>query len=197
MMTFWILAAVLISSAVFVVTAAKPVHAVIGLLANFTALAAVYLMLSAEFLAVAQILVYSGAILILFLFVIALLSSGIGVVDLGPDKLSKIQGTVFLSLLVTLIAIVNASAHSHIGPHVAVVEALPVGAAGAFGSVANFGASLFTEQLLPFEVTALVLMVAIIGVVMIAGGPEGNPEPKPPARPKRRGEREPILPGGR
>ena len=64
----------MIASALFTVTAKKPVYSVVGLLANFIALAITYLTLHAEFLAVMQIVVYSGAILILFVFVIALLS---------------------------------------------------------------------------------------------------------------------------
>src|ERR1700687_5004213 len=76
----------MIASAVFTVTAAKPVHSVIGLLVNFICLAAMYLELQAEFMAVIQIVVYSGAILILFVFVIALLSSGVRPSDVGPDR---------------------------------------------------------------------------------------------------------------
>ena len=76
MIAFVILSLVMIGSAIFTVTAKKPVYSVVGLLLNFIALAITYLTLHAEFLAVMQIVVYSGAILILFVFVIALLSSG-------------------------------------------------------------------------------------------------------------------------
>ncbi|MDE2570972.1 MAG: NADH-quinone oxidoreductase subunit J [bacterium] len=74
---FVVLALVLIASAVAVVSAKNPVHSVVALLLNFAALAVFYLTLSGEFLAMIQIIVYSGAILILFVFVIALLSSGV------------------------------------------------------------------------------------------------------------------------
>ena len=122
MIAFWILAVVLVASAVFTVTAKKPVYSVVGLLVNFIALAATYLTLQAEFLAVIQIVVYSGAILILFVFVIALLSSGTR----------------------------------------------------------------------PFEVTAFILMVAVIGVVLIAG--DETPGEEGARRRKRRpGVREPIV----
>ena len=76
MIAFWALAVVLIASAVWTVSASTPVYSVVALLLNFATLAVLYLTLSAEFLAVIQIIVYSGAILILFVFVIALLSSG-------------------------------------------------------------------------------------------------------------------------
>ena len=86
MIAFWILAVLMVASAVFTVSAKKPVYSVIGLLANFVCLAGMYLELQAEFLAVIQIVVYSGAILILFVFVIALLSSGVRPFDVGPDR---------------------------------------------------------------------------------------------------------------
>jgi NADH-quinone oxidoreductase subunit J len=173
MITFWILAILLITSAVFVVTATKPVYSVVGLLANFIALAATYLDLHAEFLAVIQVIVYSGAILILFVFVIALLSSGVKPFDVGPDRAPRIvvpailfAALVFAGITATIIGANTAGLHGPAGL---------TGDANAFGSVANFGAALFTTNLLPFEVTALILMVAVVGVVLIAGdeGPGG------------------------
>ena len=90
MSLFYVLAFVLILSAIFVVTAKKPVYSVVGLLLHFAALAIMYFSLSAEFLAVIQIIVYSGAILMLFVFVIALLSSGVAPFSTGPNRLPKI-----------------------------------------------------------------------------------------------------------
>lgn len=173
MVEFYILAFVTIVSAVFVVTAEKPVHSVVGLLVHFAALAILFFTLAAEFLAVIQIIVYSGAILMLFVFVIALLSSGIAPFRLGPNRLPKI-GWPALVVVGVLFAFMVAAA-SHYAPagtvaamHVSSVNG-PVGAAGVFGSVADFGKALFTTDLLPFEVTALVLMVAVVGVMMLAG----------------------------
>ncbi len=90
MIAFWCLAAVVIASAVWTISARKPVYSVVALLANFAALAALYMTLSAEFLAVMQIIVYSGAILILFVFVIALLSSGVAPFSMGPNRLPRV-----------------------------------------------------------------------------------------------------------
>ena len=101
---FWFLAIVLVASGVFVITARNPVHSVVGLLLNFIALAVLYMTLSAEFLAVIQIVVYSGAILILFLFVIALLSSGVGPFNVGPDRMPKALGPA-VALTLSLIHI--------------------------------------------------------------------------------------------
>ncbi len=189
MIGFWILSVVLIASAVFCITAKKPVYSVVGLLANFIALAAMYLTLQAEFLAVMQIVVYSGAILILFVFVIALLSSGVRPFDVGPDKAPRIAIPAILFGVVALGIIVVTAIRSN--PVVVKPTGQDTGDAFAFGSVANFGSALFTTNLLPFEVTAFILMVAIVGVVLIAGdeGPGGVVRRKK----KRAIEREPIL----
>jgi NADH-quinone oxidoreductase subunit J len=186
---FWILSVLLIASAVFCITAKKPVYSVVGLLVNFIALAAMYLTLQAEFLAVMQIVVYSGAILILFVFVIALLSSGVRPFDVGPDKAPRIAIPAILFGVVALGIIVVTAIRSN--PAVVKATGQDTGDAFAFGSVANFGEALFTTNLLPFEVTAFILMVAIVGVVLIAGdeGPGGVVRRKK----KRAIEREPIL----
>lgn len=187
MIAFWVLALALIGSAVFTITARKPVYSVVGLLGNFVALAIMYLTLQAEFLAVIQIVVYSGAILILFLFVIALLSSGVKPFDVGPNRMPRALVPAAIFGLIAL------------GGVVATVLRAPVagggtaagvtGEANAFGSVGDFGVALFRNNLLPFEVTALILMVAVIGVVLLAGD-------ETPARRKpkgRRFDREPIA----
>jgi NADH-quinone oxidoreductase subunit J len=194
LIAFWVLALALIATGVFTITARKPVHSVVGLLGNFVALAILYLTLNAEFLAVIQIVVYSGAILILFLFVIALLSSGVKPFDVGPDRMPKVLVPALIVGAIALAAIVYGTARvpSPALPSIAAGSpgALgPTGEADVFGSVANFGQALFTTNLLPFEVTALLLMVAVIGVVLLAGDDE-------PARrrPKSRGTgREPIA----
>ena len=169
---FWVLAVILAASAVWTVTASKPVYSVIALLANFFALAALYLTLSAEFLAMIQLIVYSGAILMLFLFVIALLSSGIAPISAGPNRLPRIAGPAVIVVLISLGFTIAGILASHVPQtHAAgaLASAGPVGAANVFGSVGNFGKALFTAYLLPFEVTALILMVAVIGVIALAG----------------------------
>ncbi|HET7815492.1 MAG TPA: NADH-quinone oxidoreductase subunit J [Candidatus Baltobacteraceae bacterium] len=170
MILFYAMAIVLILSAIFVVTAAKPVYSVVGLLAHFAALAILYFSLSAEFLGVIQIIVYSGAILMLFLFVIALLSSGVAAFSEGPNRLPKIAYPAAGALAVLLGFLVFAAGKFHAAVPAASKAAVPpVGAANAFGSVADFGRALFTVDLLPFEITAFILMVAVIGVILLAG----------------------------
>jgi len=187
LIAFWLLAIALIGTGVFVITARQPVHSVVGLLGNFVALAIMYLTLQAEFLAVIQILVYSGAILILFVFVIALLSSGVKPFDVGPNRLPKVLVPAAIIGAIALVTIV----FSVVRAPSAAVPSIAAGSAGAlgetgqadvFGSVANFGQALFTTNLLPFEVTALILMVAVIGVVLLAGDDEpARRRPKPRA----------------
>lgn len=166
MSAFWVLAVIIVASAVWTIAASKPVYSVVALLLNFAALAVLYVTLSAEFLGVIQIIVYSGAILILFVFVIALLSSGVAPFATGPDRLPRIwlPGGVFvIASLVFLVYTVSSA------PLVPMRPSGPAGAANVFGSVGDFGRALFTVHLLPFEVVALILMVAVIGVITLGG----------------------------
>jgi len=190
---FWILAAILIASAVWTIVAAKPVYSVVALLLNFAALAVVYLTLSAEFLGVIQIIVYSGAILVLFVFVIALLSSGVAPFATGPNRLPKIWIPVAVIVLAALGFLIFSIAHAPAG---SAPPTAPVGNQGAFGSIADFGKALFTVQLLPFEVTALVLMVAVIGVITLGGEQMREARPRAQAATDRR-MREAILREGK
>jgi len=198
---FYALAIVLIASAIFTVTQKSPVYSVVGLLVNFIALATFYFRLNAEFLGVIQILVYSGAILMLFVFVIALLTSGIGPFTEGPNKLPRIALPAFLTMLVGFGFLAFGILHTPLLPaampaHVATSTLGDAGAATVFGSVGDFGVALFTTQLLPFEVTAFILMVAVVGVVVIAGDapPQKTKGHHEPVGRRRRGaRREPIL----
>ena len=195
---FWVVSVFLIASAIWCVSARKPVYSVVALLANFAALAAMYLTLQAEFLAVIQIIVYSGAILVLFVFVIALLSSGVAPFSAGPNRLPKAIapaifivlaafGFLYYALKDSTVTAAAAKSASHVGP---------VGSPGVFGSVADFGRALFTVWLLPFEITALILMVAVIGVVLLAGDQTPYVPSMKQARRVEREMREAILKGG-
>lgn len=202
MIEFYILAVILIASAIFVVTANKPVYSVVGLLLHFAALAILYFSLSAEFLAVIQIIVYSGAILMLFVFVIALLSSGVAPFALGPDHLPKIAVPAITAVAITLAALVYGVGRLA-GPRAGGVippgdraMAGPVGTANVFGSVADFGRALFTTHLLPFEITAFILMVAVIGVILLAGDATPYVPTRRRARLVEREMREAILRAG-
>jgi NADH-quinone oxidoreductase subunit J len=188
---FVALGLVLVASAIFTVTAKKPVYSVVGLLVNFIALAITYLTLHAEFLAVIQIVVYSGAILILFVFVIALLSSGVKPFAAGPDKMPRVLVPALIVATVSAVVVAIAALSTAFAPE-AIYGA--TGDANVFGSVGDFGIALFRHNLLPFEVTAFVLMVAIVGVVLLAGDdvpvPRRGGRGREPIAPR---EREPIA----
>ena len=191
MIAFAILAVLMIGSAVFTVSAKRPVYSVIGLLANFVCLAAMYLTLQAEFLAVIQIVVYSGAILILFVFVIALLSSGVRPFDVGPNRAPYVIVPAGIFAVLAFVAIALTTLRSQVATTATPALGGTTGDANAFGSTANFGLALFTTNLLPFEITAFILMVAVIGVVLIAGGED--PVTGVKRRRKRSGKRESIV----
>jgi NADH-quinone oxidoreductase subunit J len=199
MIAFWVLGAIVIASAVWTISAKKPVYSVVALLINFAALAVLYVTLSAEFLAVMQIIVYSGAILVLFVFVIALLSSGVAPFAAGPNRMPKAVAPSIVIVLAALAFLVYGAMR---GPAVAPGSVHttstigPVGTAGIFGSVADFGKALFTVQLLPFEITALILMVAVIGVVALAGDQRPYVPSRKHASEVERSVREAILRGG-
>jgi len=186
MILFWILSVVLVASAVFTVSQKSPVYSVVGLLINFLALAAFYFTLDAEFLAVIQIVIYSGAILMLFVFVIALLSSGI-----GPFR--EVPAVAVVALFLGLVVYGIARGPLVPTPHQPTSTIGAAGNANVFGSIADFGVALFTTYLLPFEVTAFILMVAVIGVVLIAGDAVPQPTLGHHAAPKRKRRRESIV----
>jgi NADH-quinone oxidoreductase subunit J len=155
---FWVFAIPLMVSAAGVVAARSPIHAVMSLISAFFWLAGIYVLLTAHLLAFVQIIVYAGAIMVLFLFVVMLLS--LTDAELGLEKMTalKVVGVVatagLLGLLVTAFA---QSAPGAIRP-----------VAADFGTVRAVGKVLFTQYLLPFEATSVLLLVAIVGAVVVA-----------------------------
>ena len=189
----------MIASAMWCITARKPVYSLVALLLNFAALAAMYLTLNAEFLAVIQLIVYSGAILILFLFVIALLSSGVQPFSVGPDRLPRIvypaAGLAIVAVGFLAYALAHVGAPTIVAAHTSSTFGA-VGTANVFGSVGDFGKALFTSYLLPFEITALILMVAVIGVIMLAGDQAPYVASRKQLAQAKREMREAIVRGG-
>ena len=155
---FWVFAIPLMVSAAGVIAARNPVHAAMSLVSAFFWLAGIYVLLTAHLLAFLQIIVYAGAIMVLFLFVVMLLS--LSDAELGLEKLSWLKGAGIagaVGLLVTLVS--------------AIVQAGPRTMATVgddFGTVRAVGKVLFTQYLLPFEATSVLLLVAIVGAVVVA-----------------------------
>jgi NADH-quinone oxidoreductase subunit J len=194
MTAFWALAVGLVVTSILTITARKPVYSVVYLIANFVLLSIMYVTLSAEFLGVIQVIVYASAILMLFLFVMALLSTSTASFSVGPNRLPGIVGPAIavIAVLFGLLIYGLGRAPIRIVPKSNVLPGGPPGAAGAFGSTNDFGAALMTTHLLPFEVTAFLLMVAVIGVVMLAS--DAAPQPtRHRARHRRPRTREPIT----
>jgi len=158
---FFLLAAVSVVSAVLMVVQRNPVNSALYLILNFFSLAALYLTLQAQFIAIVQVLVYAGAIMVLFVFVIMLL-------NLGDDKkLSEHLGPktyIAVALVVGLFAeLVFIFSQSRAD---GVTQLAPN--AGRMGTVEFLGQVLYTKFLFPFEMTSFLLLAAIIGAVVLA-----------------------------
>ena len=158
---FFLIAAVAIVSAVMMITRRNPVKSVLFLIVNFFCIAVVYLILHAQFIAIIQILVYAGAIMVLFLFVIMLLN--LGDETLLTEKTTFkywiamiLAGTVLIELAMGVRASVVGSPTSM---HSAAMQ---------IGTVEFVGRSLYTDFLFPFEVTSLILLAAMVGVIVLA-----------------------------
>lgn len=146
-----------------VILAKPPVYQVVSTIFSFLGLAALYLSLQSEFLAVIQLIIYGGAIMILFLFVIALLTVRRDPVekDLGQLTSAKLLGFAVGGGLLLMLAIVGLFGGE------GRVEWAQVPA--DFGQVKAFGHELLTANVFPFEVLAFILMVAVIGVTILVG----------------------------
>ncbi len=155
---FWIFAIPLLMSAVGVVVARNPVNAAMSLVAAFFFLAGIYVLLTAHLLAFLQVLVYAGAIMVLFLFVIMLLTTGDENYARARVKAMQVAG-VFGAAGVMAVVV---RAIQQLGP-------MPMRMVGPeFGTVKAVGRILFTQYLLPFEATSVLLLVAIVGAVVVA-----------------------------
>ncbi len=156
---FFITAAVALIGAIAMLVARNAVHSALFLLLNFAAIAVLFLLLQSPFLFAIQFTVYAGAIMVLFLFVVMLL--GAERVEDTPDRIPWQRPLAFV-LGVALVAVAVA------GVLRGVWEEPPGGeAAAAFGDPAQLGALLFTDYLLPFQVTGIILLIAVVGVAVL------------------------------
>jgi NADH-quinone oxidoreductase subunit J len=154
---FWLLAATTVFFAIFTVTRRNPVTAVMSLVATFFSLAAIYATLSAHFLAVLQVLVYAGAIMVLFIFVVMILNrEEVSPVSLRPTRFLALLGSAYL--LVKFIHVAD----------LGIGSAPPAEIPDTFGTVASIGDLLFREFVYPFEAISLLLLVAIVGGVVVS-----------------------------
>ena len=158
------LAAVLVVSAMLVILGKSPVASALWLVLSFCSLAGIYLLLQAEFVGMVQIIVYAGAIMVLFLFVIMYLNLDRDVDDGVPHALRRWIGWLLGGVLIAE-GVLLLRHRLLPGPVAAEAPAGPVQ-----GNTQAIGALLYSRYLFPFEITSLLLLVAMIGVVVIAKG---------------------------
>ncbi len=158
MIAFWIVALLAIAGALVVVLHRNPVYSALGLVLTLFQVAVIFAILDAPLLALLQVIVYAGAIVVLFLFVIMLLA-------LEPEKRLAAPFPVAVAGLVLA---------GVLGFGLAAASRVPLGRGGqgalpaGFGSPESLAASLFGAHLLPFELTSVLLLVAVVGAVVLA-----------------------------
>jgi NADH-quinone oxidoreductase subunit J len=162
---FAILAAWVLGFAFLTITRRNPVTAVMSLVATFFGLAAIYASLSAHFLAVVQVLVYAGAIMVLFIFVVMILNrEEVAPLALRPMRLLGVFGTAYLLWVFVDVVRVGWEALAPLPRTQDIPKVLP----DTYGTVASIGEILFTKFLYPFEAISLLLLVAIVGGVVVS-----------------------------
>ncbi len=158
-MIFYLFATIAAGSAVSVITARNPVRSVLSLVVTFFAMAGVWMILEAEFLSLILLLVYVGAVMTLFLFVVMMLN-----IDREQQRGGFVSYLPFcLLLIVVLIGMVMLS----VGPKYFGSVAIPAAAAEDFSNITSLGNVLYTEFAYPFEIAGVILLAAIIAAITL------------------------------
>ena len=173
LLLFVAFAAVLVVSSLLVILHRSPVASALYLVLAFCSLAAIYLLLHAEFIGLVQVVVYAGAIMVLFLFVIMYL-------NLGRDVESGVTILLRRGLGWLLGAALVAEGALLLSRGLAAGPAAPPATAAAAGNTQQVGLLLYSRYLFPFELTSIILLVAMIGAVVIARGRREPPAAAPP-----------------
>jgi len=157
---FWFLSVLALGSAAMVVASKSPVHSILYLILVFFAISGHYILLNAQFLAVVNVIVYAGAIMVLFLFVVMLMNLN---ADSEPQQKNKwflyIGGIAGGSLLLVIVAALKQT--------VAATQLVQMNGGNA-GLIKNLGMSLFTDFVFPFEISSVLFLSAMIGAVVIS-----------------------------
>lgn len=156
---FWFLSVLALFSAIMVLVSKNPIHSVLWLIIVFFAISGHYLLLNAQFLAIVNIIVYAGAIMVLFLFVIMLMNQN---PETEPKRniWVKFSGVISGGLLLWIFISASVSA-SDINGKIATVNE------GNIGLIENLGKVLFNEYALPFEISSVLFLSAMVGAVVI------------------------------
>lgn len=157
---FFLFAAIAVGSALEVVMQRNPLNSAIALIFTFAAFAANYILLRAQFIAAIQIIVYAGAIIVLFVFVIMLLN--VRAEESRLDRYTALKWIVTPSILVIFGAAFYVIRTSRLE------ELAPASNSAAVGTVEAIGRGLFTTYLLPFEAASVLIMMAIVGALVLA-----------------------------
>jgi NADH:ubiquinone oxidoreductase subunit 6 (subunit J) len=162
----WFLAAgACLGTGLAVVSITNPFYSALALIGNLASLAVLFLLLSAEFLAAAQVLVYAGAVMVMFLFVVAYLGGRADAPWAGGHPLLRTAAVVAAAALLVEIVIVLGLAWGD-------DLSTPGDVTASFGSPAEIGELFLTDHLLAFEITSIVLLVAAVGGVVLGTTPE-------------------------
>ena len=160
---FYTLAAGILGFAVMVVTTRDTVHSVLFLVLDFLFVAALYVLLGAQFLAVIQVLVYAGGIVVLYLFVVMLVNlKRPAEAHLDPHRRTKLGIGLSAAVLIELAAV---GVYQTVRPATA---AVPTAAIPVSGNTEQVGWMLYTSYLIPFEIASMLLLVAMIGAIILA-----------------------------
>ncbi|MHB8773271.1 MAG: NADH-quinone oxidoreductase subunit J [Syntrophales bacterium] len=168
-LTFIALAAAAVVTSLMMVTRKNPIHSALWMIAAFFVMAVIYLLLNAQFIAVAQVMVYAGAIMMLILFVIMLVhmerggEGGPGPGAAGRSKTVRIAGAVITAILLAEL-LFGALLFQVTGKS----GGLSTAAVNSAGNVKTVGALLYGEYLFPFEIASILLLVGIVGAVVIS-----------------------------
>ena len=164
---FYIFAVIAVASGVMVISARNPVHSVLFLILAFFNAAGLFILLGAEFLAMILVIVYVGAVAVLFLFVVMMLDIDFARLRSGFMRYLPIGALVGLILLAELILIFGGWA---IAPGIEGLKAAPMNVAAAHGAMSNtraLGDLLYTRYVLAFQLAGLILLVAMIGAIVL------------------------------
>lgn len=167
---FSILALVAVLSAAGTVASRTPIRAAMALLTHILSLAGLYLTLHAHLLAALQLIVYAGAVVVLFVFVIMLI--GPAEEDRAPAGFRGGTARVLSACLMGAVAITLAAGVGHLKPDAPIIDACPDNAAecGQFGGVHAIADELYTATAVPFELISVLLLVAVLGAITVARG---------------------------
>ena len=164
---FLIFAVLCLAGAINMLLQSHPINSALSLIVVMTSLAVLYLLLGAEFLAAAQVIVYAGAIMVLFVFVVMLLNAG-QEDRTRASRAAKLVGFPAVAVILALVASVVIQIQGLHGASIAV----PI------TSTAEISRVLFTDLLLPFEVTSVLVLIAILGAVALARRGHGDQNPE-------------------